>query len=362
MSMTHNEQIVSDYLQPLTALEPGRRRGPSQQDGWYRRYAGYAVIALAAFALVALIAVLAGHRSAAEQPAKTPPRNVFAKTRGWITHSGGYPMPAVDPMHPRRVGVVPRASGVPLAWSRRGDELLTGVNQIRVLHADGHITDVVGAFNGAAGGSFSPDGKRVIYAKGGSIWSAPANGNGPRVAIVHANAATHTLYGFPVLTGNQLSPDGRTLVYAPGVDQAGERGAPAAIALMNADGSHQRPLVSQRDVARVLGYADWRHNVMYAIAWFGDSSGLLLTAETGNGSVYQCAILAVNTDGSNLRRFGPPGACTAALSPDGKHFAFGSRINHHPAYIITNMQGHVTHTAILQNSGTSAGGLFTWQP
>src|SRR5262249_11729693 len=104
MSTTRDEQVVSDYLQPLNAIEPGRRRGTSQHAGWYGRYAGYAVIALGAFALVALIALLASHRSASEKPVQNPPsgRGVFAKTSGWITTGGtgtGLPISALDPAH-----------------------------------------------------------------------------------------------------------------------------------------------------------------------------------------------------------------------------------------------------------------------
>jgi hypothetical protein len=361
MSMTHDEQVVIDLLRPLATIDPAHRRDetlPAQRPP-YRRYLGYAAIALGAFALVALIALLAGHRSATPAPAHKPSRHdIFAATRGWLTVGND----AVDLDHPGRTRALANVAGSPIAWSRDGRQLLAAGSTLHVIRADGTVRWLVLPRPGGGwigGGSFTPDGKHVLYAQDGSLWSVPTQG-GPPTAIARGDPTTRTMYIQADLNGDQLSPDGRTLLF----DKITYRHAQQQLTIgaINPDGSNERTLLTKRDILAAMGIHDWRHSSVSEIVplvWFGDSSGFILQADAKDGP---CAILAVNADGSNLRRFGPPGLCTirAALAPDGKHIAFNPFRDHRTNILITDQAGHVTRDVVFPRRIRIA--FFTWQP
>jgi hypothetical protein len=350
------EQVVRDFLAPLSTIEPVRRpsRPSEPEPGPARHYLRYAAIAVAAALLVAAIAVIA-HPRKAEKPAKhRTDTGIFSKTHGWIT-LGGLPIIALNPADPKQTRVLSRSPGDPIAWSRDGSQfLVTGPRGFGVLHADRSWTRL--DRGSASGGSFTPDGSHVIYAENGTIWSVPSNG-GKREAI--ARGRIGQVYGMPGLTGDQLSPDGRTLVYTP----EGMTPQTIAIALMNSDGSNQRQLVSIPRVVKLMGYPDWRHSgidEMFAVAWLGNSSQVLFLA--ANKDSTRCALFAVNTDGSDLRRWGPRGLCPAraALSPDGSRLAFTVNIHHRDGLLITNDLGDVTQTILFPHN--EAHPILAWQP
>ena len=353
---TREEQVVRDFLAPLSTIEPVRRpsRPSEPEPGPARHYLRYAAIAVAAALLVAAIAVIA-HPRKAEKPAKHHvDAGIFAKTQGWIT-LGGQQILALNPENPKQTRVLSRSGGVPIAWSWDGSQLLiAGPRGFGVLHANGSWTRL--DRGSASGGSFTPDGSHVIYADNGSIWSVPSNG-GKREAI--ARGRIGQVYGMPGLTGDQLSPDGRTLVYTP----EGMTPATIAIALMNSDGSNQRQLVSIPRVVKLMGYPDWRHSgidEMFAVAWLGNSSKVLVLA--ANKDSTRCALFAVNTDGSHLRRWGRGVGCPvrAALSPDGGRLAFTVGIHHRDGLRITNLDGDVTQSILFPHN--EAHPFLAWQP
>ena len=277
---------------------------------------------------------------------------IFSKTHGWIT-LGGEQIIALNPADPKQTHVLSSSPGDPIAWSRDGSQLLTaGPHGFAVLHADGHWARLSGAR--ASGGSFTPDGSHVIYADNGSIWSVPSNG-GKREAI--ARGRVGKTYMMPGETGAQLSPDGKTLVFTPGWYPH------ISIGLMNSDGSNQRQLVSYPRVVKLMGYPDWRHsgiNDISALAWLGDGTDVVFIAL--NQRATRCALFAVNTDGSDLRRWGPRGLCPdrAAPSPDGSHLAFTVDIHHRDGLLITNDNGDVTQTILYPHN--EAHPILAWQP
>jgi len=351
---TREEQVVREFLAPLSTIEPVRRpsRPSEPEPGPARHYLRYAAIAVAAALLVAAIAVIA-HPRKAERPAKHHvDAGIFAKTHGWIT-LGGQQIIALNPEHPKQTRVLFRSPGQPIAWSRDGSQLLiAGTRGFGVLHANGSWTRLEGG--NASGGSFTPDGSHVIYAESGSIWSAPADG-GKRTAI--ARGQSGQVYDNE--TGDVLSPDGGTIVYRPGWTTP----ATIAIALMDSNGNNQRRLVSYPQVVKFMGYPNWRHsdiNDISTLAWLGDGTGVVLIALDQHAT--RCAVFAVNTDGSNLRRWGPPGFCPirGALSHDGRHLAFTGSVGRGSGVVITNNDGDVTQSIRFPRRQSHP--TLAWQP
>jgi hypothetical protein len=342
------EEVVRAFLAPLSTIEPVRRpsRPSEPEPGPARHYLRYAAIAVAAALLVAAIAVIA-HPRKAEKPAKHHvDAGIFAKTHGWIT-LGGQQVIALNPANPTQTRMLSRSPGQPIAWSRDGSKLLvTGPRGFGVLHANGSWTRVGGG--SASGGSFTPDGSQVIYADNGTIWSVPSTG-GKRKAITRGWVGT----------GAQLSPDGGSIVYRPGWTTP----ATIAIALMDSNGNNQRRLVSYPQVVKFMGYRNWRHsniNDISALAWLGDGTGVVLIALDQRAT--HCGVFAVNTDGSNLRRWGPPGFCPirGALSRDGQHLAFTGSVGRGSGVVITNNHGDVTRSIRLPRSQSHP--ILAWQP
>ena len=341
--------IPARALARAAVLEP-----PAARQALPRWLRWAAAGALTTLVIVALALAAHTRRDATPATPRHVDTGIFSKTHGWITLSGQQII-ALNPENPAQTRVLSRSAGEPVAWSRDGSQLLiAGTRGFGVLHANGSWTRLDGG--SASGGSFTPDGSRVIYADNGTIWSVPANG-GKREAI--ARGRIGQVYDMPGETGNQLSPDGRTLVYTPGWTTP----QTMAIALMDSDGSNQRRLVSYHRVLTAMGISNWRHSSisdLFALAWLGNSSRVLILA--ANKDSTRCALFAVNTNGSDLRRWGPRGLCPAraALSPDGRHLAFTVLIHHRRGLLITDDTGHVTQT--IQYPHNEAHPFLAWQP
>jgi Tol biopolymer transport system component len=342
--------IPARALARAAELEPSAARQALPR--WLRWTAAGALTTLV---IVALAFAAHTRRDATPATPRQVDTGIFSKTHGWITLSGQQII-ALNPADPTQTRVLSRAGVFPIAWSRDGSQLLvTGPRGFGVLHANGSWTRLDRERN-ASGGSFTPDGTHVIYAENGTIWSVPANG-GKREAIARGGA--RGVYDMPGETGNQLSPDGRTLVYTPGWTTP----QTMAIALINSDGSNQRPLVSYRRVLTAMGISNWRHSSisdLFALAWLGNSSQVVILAANKNNT--RCALFAVNTNGSDLRRWGPRGLCPAraALSPDGSHLAFTANLHHRDGLLITDDTGHITQTILFPHR--AAHPVLTWQP
>ena len=340
---------------PAGALARAAELGPAAARRAVPRWLRWtAAGALTTLVIVALALAAHTRRDATPATPRHVDTGIFSKTHGWIT-LGGQQIIALNPGNPAQTRVLSRSPGDPVAWSRDGSQLLTeGSHGFAVLHADGHWTQLSGSRGD--GGSFTPDGSHVIYADNGTIWSVPANG-GKRTAI--ARGGNGGVYGMPAETGDQLSPDGGTIVYRPSWTTP----ATLAIALMDSNGNNQRRLVSYPRVVKFMGYRNWRHsniNDISALAWLGDGTGVVLIAL--DQSTTHCAVFAVNTDGSNLRRWGPPGFCPirGALSHDGQHLAFTGSVGRRSGVIITNNDGVVTRTIPFRHN--EAHPILGWQP
>ena len=308
---TREEQVVRDFLAPLSTVEPVRRRpaGRAPEPGPQRHYLRYAAIAVAAALLVAVIAVIA-HPRKAEKPAKHHvDAGIFAKTHGWIT-LGGQQIIALNPEDPKQTRVLSRSAGRPIAWSRDGSQLLvSGPRGFGVLHANGNWTRL--DRGSASGGSFTPDGSHVIYADNGTIWSVPANG-GKRE---------------PITRGLGVRPDRR-----PAFTRRRNHRLPAGLddAAHHGHRTHgqrrQQPAAARflPPCCHLDGISNWRHSGisdLFALGWLGDSSRVLVMRRPGNT---RCAMFAVNTDGSDLRQWGPgvgapPGSPVARRQPPRIH-------------------------------------------
>jgi hypothetical protein len=263
-------------------------------------------IPLAMIALVGAIAVIA-HRPAQQHPANPAP-NRFAHLRGWIVVSAQR-LTAIDPAHPDRWEHVEPWRAAPLEWSRDGSALLVArfgeAGGLWVLHANGANNRV--APRHADSGTFTPDGSHVIYSLGGSLFIVGSDGRHRRTL---AQGRIGRVYTFPGGTGGEMSPDGTTIFV----------GAVNNISIVHSDGTGYRQVVTPHDVVRLTG--DSRLYEIAPLAWFPDSRRLLLAAFPQHGPV--CATFSVNSNGTGLRRWGPPGICPlrATLGGDGRHFAF----------------------------------------
>ena len=210
--------------------------------------------------------------------------------------------------------VLAHGYGDPLAWSRDGSKLLivraSGLYVLRSPRSQIRVGP-----KGTTNGSFTPNGSNVLYESNGIIYEVSSSGGTPRIV---ANRTAKSSYLFPGITGGQLSPDGTTIVYIPII--TGKGSSATALSLMRSDGTHHRPLVTVRRVVALTGHPD--ANQIAAVGWFADSRRILLMAL--NQSATHCALLTINANGTNLRRWGTPGFCPvrAALSPDQHRVAF----------------------------------------
>ena len=356
---TRDEKTVREFLEPLRALPPVTRRpAPAQRS----RRRGVEVVevvavALAAFALVGLIAFLAhGHRQSPPHQAGRKPPNRFAHMRGWIAMDGGQ-IVAFDPAHPRRTAALTPFRGSPLSWSRDRSELLVlkGVGAsggLDVVRGDGTITEVV--HGDTQGGSLTPDGKTVIYSSGGRIFEVSARGGSPKV-LVHSPPKTLNIFSY--FSGQELSPDGSAIDFT-----RWRRSTPgeSGIWVANRDGTGAHLVLSVPRAIAASGGPRYQ-NQLSELAWFPDSRRLLVIVL--DQSTDHCDVLAVNRDGSDLRRWGPTGGfcpIRAASEPaDGNQFAFTGIKRGFIA--ITDLEGHLIRL-VKAPTGVDSPITIAWAP
>jgi dipeptidyl aminopeptidase/acylaminoacyl peptidase len=300
------------------------RDGTPRRSG--RDVARRALAIAAAIALVAASFALL-QRALPHAPAHRPTglpsapphvtKGTFAKVHGWITFAVAGGIDAIDPNDPtHQVRLVADTLSVrPIAWSADGTRLLFvrarpqhEVGDLVVRRDDGtQVTIAAGVPNlGASGGSFTPDGTRVVYAKQGNIYEVRSDGGSPRLL-----AKARGLGVGDTFTDAVLSPDG-TRIAALITSRSSSY---AAIWTMSASG---HPLHHAREVTSAPAGID-------GLAWSPDGTRLAFgsTFDPNEGR-----IVVVGSDGSDRTNLTHPGPGdregTPAWSPDGARIAFSS--------------------------------------
>lgn len=283
------------------------------------------IVALVSF--VALMRALHTAELPADRPTPKPP-GIFSEVGGWITYGDKHGIWAVDPSHPDERGSQVQLSpnrGTPLAWSSDGSKLLilrcqcdfltlAGYDAGRslvVLNADGTETRLAQTHDNqyVNGGSFSPDGSRVVYAINGgpefpsSIYVIDSKGGTPRRLLTAGlrypdpgdkeNGPFRTWLYYPT-----FSPDGTKIAYFDGFGDNSH-----SLRVVNADGGDLHVLVRDMEAYR-----------MSNLVWSPDGTRLAF------GRVPD-GIYTIGVDGSGLRLV-IPGGLYPNWSPD------GSRISH----------------------------------
>jgi WD40 repeat protein len=316
------ERIARRVPVPEPAYERLLRRRDRKERN-RRLSTGALAIILTLVSFVALTRVLRTAEGPASEPTPKPP-GIFSEVGGWIAYGWSLsencePSPcvtevkgiwAVDPTRPDDpISQIQLSTdrGIPLAWSSDGSKLLIlrthnaplqaslGSN-LFVLNADGTETRLTEGDAWITGGSFSPDGSKVVYAtpydEPSRIFVVDAAGGTPHVLLTGGQP---TSYGLDTPT---FSPDGSKIAYF-----AWDR-EDLRLRVMNADGSGSRVLghVVFKDTGNTLG-----------LVWSPD--GTLLAIDYG-GDIY-----TVRADGSDLTLVIPHGG-SPNWSPDGSHIAY----------------------------------------
>jgi Tol biopolymer transport system component len=306
-----------------------RRRARRQRN---RRITA-AVLALIV-ALVSFATLVRTFRTV-ERPANEPtpipsPSGIFADVGGWIAFYlerpyGHHSIWAVDPTRPNgpeaRIQLSDRP-GEPLAWSSDGSKLLIWRTRegpvgtpgcprcsgpdwtgLFVLNADGTETRLVvnKAVGPAAryiypGGSFSPDGSKVVFGTYRvGMHTVDADGGTPRLLGPNIR--------HPALNPT-FSPDGTEIAYFDFRENL------FTLRVMNADGTGDRMLLGSQAV-------DCYSPHLVRPAWSPDGTHIAFSCD-------EYGIRVVGADGSGLTTVIPDGS-NPYWSPDGSRIAFEVR-------------------------------------
>jgi len=331
---------------------------PFTLDGFYRRRArkrrnqGLGTVAVAVLVAAAAIGgafrifQLAGTSPRpASRPSTSPISDVFTMTGG-IFYRSGPKIIAVDPANPGGAASISVGEpSVPIDWSSDGSELLVrrcepqgspqrcGFGVLYVIAEDGSETRLSRS-DSSLGGSFSPDGTKVVYDDNSSLYVTDAeSGNRQLLAAGSCNGG---LFGEPA-----WSPDGSRIAFTVYRECLGTT---HTIAVVNADGTDRRELIN---------VGAW----LFGPSWSPDGSRLVFN--TGGSSR---RILMVRLDGSGLQEIGDGIAPTWSL--DGSRIAFlkrGSAIFGAP-YKLFTMAADGSDVKELSGSYPASDWPIAWKP
>jgi Tol biopolymer transport system component len=264
----------------------------------------------------------------------------FAEATGWIALRSGSDLLAVDPTDPSRIVVLGGAYGAdPIDWSADGARLLLSVRpdgwpdhwsgslpRLEVMSADGSRVDIT-TFPGppreppAAWGSFSPDGRAVVYGCCGDkrgpyvidLFGGSLRALGDPCPRQTVDGEEFELCGEPADEAAAWSPDGSRIAwfdFAEGTIAGA--GHINVLSFINPDGSGLR-----EGVARLTGTFG-----ATALVWSPDGSRLAYWTtsglDDGPGQIF-----VINADGSGLRQITHRGDNRwPTWSPDGTRIAF----------------------------------------
>jgi hypothetical protein len=356
------ERVGGRFAFPDEAFERLERRRDRK-----RRNRRIGAVALATIlALMSFVALTRAFRGA-ERPADEPtpkPQGIFSEVGGWIVYGDRDGIWAVDPTRPDDPNSRIQLSterGRPLAWSSDGSKLLIlrpeqdrylVPRRLFVLNADGTETllttsRVYGLGGGWSppdiGGSFSPDGSKVVFAKQSgystsAIYLVDTQAGIPRV-LQTGSRRWFSVNGRRVRAlpyNPTYSPDGTQIAYFDGAGVSGE-GIVHQLRVMNADGTGGRVLFESQEALRV-----------YNLAWSPDGERLAFGLDKG--------IYIVGADGSGLTLAIPDGAYPY-WSPDGTRIAYIAvpdfeRFERSGGWAVTSIAGSLGTLEIAAVDGT----------
>lgn len=318
----------------------------SIQIGWLHRRRRWPLRALAVAAVIGNVGGAALLAGALNQPVPTPETSpnatrsgegIFAGVGGWIAYGGDSfsAIWAIDPARPNDRNSQLKLSsqaGTPRAWSPDGSKLLVvrevvgagGAYELDLflIRSDGTETRIaqVGLRSGAA---FTPDGSRVIYGDGSSIYIVDAEGGTPELVLADDP---------PSWT---LSPDGTQIAYL----DWGRGDSEHSLRVMNRDGTGMR--IVTEDPA-VMGAGHIRGP---SIDWSPDGQRLVFSIESH--------VWVVGIDGSGLLELtsGPTEVESKGTdphwSPDGAFISY----TFDETLVIVRPDGAPVQTSIFGRSG-----------
>lgn len=273
-----------------------RRRGRKERNR--RVSAALVAIVLTLVSFAGLMRAFRNYERPAIEPSPSPvDTGIFSGVGGWIVYGNADGIWAVDPERPGHPEAQVRLStfgGIPLAWSRDGSKLLLLIRNhtqhaLAVLNADGTETLLVevGVHDWLSGGSFSPDGSKVVYASGpfdrtapDGIYTVDAAGGPPLRLLAAVRRFGRSERSW--LSEATFSPDGSQIAYIDGMHDHIN-----SLRMMNADGSDSHVVLKSAGVMREGAFLEH-------LVWSPDGTHLAFDFEYGQ------KIYVVGADGSGL--------------------------------------------------------------